>query len=169
MQTILRNVAGAMLLAVAALRTGWPQSAGQEIRLSDIRAQQPPESIYASDPCQRARKAPRGHMEHFPISPTTFVPDLKTLMERSDEVSLAAHLDEHTVISPNGGSTARYEEVRVIHSGKAGIPPAPLSPSEGVAASLNVRRTAGRHLSVPCRAERFWMTLTSPTLYMSCS
>jgi len=129
MQTILRNVVGAMLVAVAALRTGWPQSTAQEIRLSDIRAQQPPESIYASDPCQRARETPQGSMD-FPVYPNTFVPDLKTLLERSDEVILAAHINQVTAISPNGKSTATYQEVRVIHSWK-GAHPAGSTPTFG--------------------------------------
>jgi hypothetical protein len=122
MPTIMRNVACAMLVAVAALRTGWPQSASEELSLSDIRAQHPPESIYSSNPCQQAREGSQGGMERFPVYPNTFVPDLKTLMERSDEVILAAHLDQYVVISPNGKSTARYEEVRVIHTWKGAHP-----------------------------------------------
>jgi hypothetical protein len=86
MQTIMRNLAGAVLVAVVAPLTGWPQSAAQELSLSDIRAQQPPESIYASDPCRRAREGQ--DMEHFAVYPNMFVRDLKTLMEKSEEVIL---------------------------------------------------------------------------------
>ena len=98
---------------------GRPQSAAQEIRLSDIRAQQPPETIYASAPCQRVRESPR-HMiaQKYAIDPKTLVQDLNTLMEKSDEVILAGTLDADTVISPNGEGTATYDEVRVIRSWK---------------------------------------------------
>jgi len=112
----------AMLATVAVLRTGWPQSPAPELRLSDIRAQHPAESIYASYPCQRAREVPQGNMEHFPVYPKTFVPDLKSLLERSDEVILAAQIDGFTAISPDGKSTATYQEVRVIHSWKGPHP-----------------------------------------------
>jgi hypothetical protein len=61
-------------------------------------------------------------MELFTVYPNTFVPDLKTLMERSDEVVLADHLDQVTVISPNSESTATYQAVRVIHSWKGAHP-----------------------------------------------
>jgi hypothetical protein len=54
LKTILRNLTGAMLVAAAALGMGRPQGAAQEISLSDIKAQQPQETIYASAPCQRA-------------------------------------------------------------------------------------------------------------------
>jgi hypothetical protein len=59
MKTIMRNLTGATLVAAAALGMGRPQGgAAQEIRLSDIRAQQPQETIYASAPCHRARETP---------------------------------------------------------------------------------------------------------------
>jgi hypothetical protein len=120
MKTIMRNLTGATLVAAAALGIGRPQgAAAQEIRLSDIRAQQPQETIYASAPCQRARKTPQDHIfQKYAINPRTFVHDLNTLMEKSDEVILAGTLDTATVISPSGESTATYDEVRVIRSWK---------------------------------------------------
>jgi hypothetical protein len=119
MKTIMRNLTGATLVAAAALGMGRPQSAAQEIRLGDIRAQQPPETIYASAPCQRARES-RRHIagRRYAIDPNTLVQDLNTLMEKSDEVILAGTLDADNVISPNGESTVRYDEVRVIRSWK---------------------------------------------------
>jgi hypothetical protein len=119
MKTIMRNLTGATLVAAAALGMARPQSAAQEIRLSDIRAQQPPETIYASAPCQRVRESPRHMIAHkYPIDPKTLVEDMNTLMEKSDEVILAAFLDRASVMSPNGESTATYDEVRVIRSWK---------------------------------------------------
>jgi hypothetical protein len=119
MKTIMRNLTGAMLVAAAALGMGRPQGAAQEISLSDIRARQPQETIYASAPCQRARKTPQDHiLQKYAINPRTFVHELNTLMEKSDEVILAGTLDTATVISPSGESTATYDEVRVIRSWK---------------------------------------------------
>jgi hypothetical protein len=126
MKTIMRNLTGATLVAVTALGMGRPQGAAQEVRMSDIRAQQPEETIYASGPCQRARETPGGRiLQRYPMDPGTFVQDLNTLMEKSDEVILAATLDTApgwpdtaTVISPSGGSTATYDQVRVIRSWK---------------------------------------------------
>jgi hypothetical protein len=119
MKTIMRSLTGATLVAVAALGMGRPLGAAQEIRLSDIRAQQPQETIYASAPCQRARETSRGHiLQRYAIDPRTFVQGLNTLMEKSDEVILAGTLDTAAVISLSGKSTATYDEVRVIRSWK---------------------------------------------------
>jgi hypothetical protein len=114
---IMRNLTGALLVAAAALGTGRPQSAAQEIRLSDIRAQQPPETIYASAPCQRVRESPR-HMiaQKHAIDPKTLVQDLNTLVEKIDEVILAGTLDADTVMSPNGEGTVTYDEVSLSTS-----------------------------------------------------
>jgi len=93
------------------------QSAAQEIHLSDIRAQQSQESIFASAPCRRARESPRGLIgQRDAIDPKTLVPDLNTLMEKSDEVILAGDLDRAVVVSLSGESTATYHEVMVIRS-----------------------------------------------------
>jgi hypothetical protein len=119
MKTIMRNLTGVLLVAAAALGTAGPQSATQELRLSDIKAQQPREAIIASAPCQRAREAPRGRIDQaYVIDPRSLVQDLNTLMGMSDEVILAGSLDSAAVISPSGESTATYEEVRVIRSWK---------------------------------------------------
>ena len=115
MKTIMRNLTGTILVTAAALGTGRPQ----ELRLIDIRAQQPQETIVASAPCQRAQEAPRRRIyQHYVIDPKTLVHDLNTLMDMSDEVILARLLDSRTVISPSGESTATYEEARVIRNWK---------------------------------------------------
>jgi hypothetical protein len=119
MRTILRNLAGSLLVAAAALGTGQPQSATQEIRPRDFRAQQPKEVVSESAPCQRAREAPRGRIsQDYVIDPSSLVPDLKTLVDMSDDVILAGVLDRATVLSPSGESTATYLEVRVIRRWK---------------------------------------------------
>lgn len=114
MNMIMRYVTGALLIAAATAR---PQSATQEVSLSDIKTQQPQEAIVASAPCQRAIEAPRGLIdEPYVIDPKTLVQDLNTLMDISDEVILAGALDARPVISPSGETTATYVEVRVIRN-----------------------------------------------------
>lgn len=119
MKTIMRSPNVALLVVTAALGTACTRSAAQELRLSDIKAQQPQETICSSNPCQRAREAPRGLIfQRYVIDPKTLVQDLNTLMERSDEVILAGVLDFATVISPSGENTVTYSEVRVVRSWK---------------------------------------------------
>jgi hypothetical protein len=129
--TIIRNLTGALLAAAAALGTGRPQqSASHALSLSDIRAQWPQETIFASALCQRALEDTGegpGAFTHtqkgwitqpYNVDPKTLVEDLNTLMEKSDEVILAGLRDAAVVLSPSGQSVATYEEVRVIHSWK---------------------------------------------------
>jgi hypothetical protein len=119
MKTIVRYIAGALLVAAAALGTGRPQSADHELRLSDIRAQQPQEAIFASAVCQRARED-EGHrvFRRDLIEPKTLVASLGELTKKSDEVVLAVLLGSARVLSPSGESTATYYEARAIHSWK---------------------------------------------------
>src|SRR6266567_1110319 len=120
MKTIMRNLTGAMLVAVAALGTGRPQSASRELSLSDIRAQWPQETIFASALCQRALEDPGEGwiIQPYNVDPKTLVQDLNTLMEKSDEVILAGVFDGAVVLSPSGESVTTYNEVRVIRSWK---------------------------------------------------
>ena len=115
MKTIMRNLTGTILVTASVLGIG----RSQESRLSEIRAQQPQETIVASAPCQRAQEAPGGRIfQEYIIDPKTLVQDLNTLMHSSDEVILARLIDGRTVISPSGESTATYEEARVIRNWK---------------------------------------------------
>lgn len=129
MKTIMKNLTGALLVAAAALATAQPQSAARELSISDIKAQWPPSAIFASDFCQRVREDPRKRetgmqdiqtvvFERYGGNPKTFVPDLHTLMEKSDEVILAGVISYDSVLSPSGRSVATYDQVRVIHSWK---------------------------------------------------
>jgi hypothetical protein len=129
MRTIIKNLTGALLIAGAALGSARSQNA-RELSLSDIRAQWPQETIFASSLCQRALEdtgegpGPFTHtqkgwiIEPYNVSPKTFVEDLTTLMEKSDEVILAGVRDAAVVLSPSGQSVATYNEVRVIRSWK---------------------------------------------------
>ena len=120
MKTIMRYLICLALAITAASGTSRPQSAAQELRLSDIRAQQTQEKIFASAPCQRTLQDPgRGWIiQSYKADPTTFVQNLSTLMEISDEVILAGLYDGAVVLSPMGKSVTTYNEVRVIRSWK---------------------------------------------------
>jgi hypothetical protein len=119
MKTIMWNLTGALLVTAATLGTGRPQSAPQEIRLSDIRAQQPRETIFASAPCQRVRESKRGWVSQpYKVDPKTLVQDLNTLTEMSDEVILGGPIGSAILMSPSGQSVATYGEVRVIRAWK---------------------------------------------------
>jgi hypothetical protein len=175
MKTLMRKLAGATMVVAAALGTGRPQSAAQEIRLRDIKAQQPQVAISASAPCQRARESSRHSIYEFAaIDPKALVQDLNTLTEKSDEVILAGALDGASVISPNGNSTATYEDVRVIRSWKGshhggdtltfGIPFGEVS-CEPTVASLTHKNTClgsfYRRLRVECAGSRIFSTFGS--------
>lgn len=120
MKTMMRKLTGALFLTAAALGAAWPQSASRDLRLSDLKAKQlPEETIFDSAPCQRARKAPQHQIvQHPPIDPKTLMPDLNSLMEKSDHVVLALVRDSADRVSPSGESPVKYIEVRVIRSWK---------------------------------------------------
>lgn len=119
MRTNIRNLTIALLVAVAAHGTARSQSA-RELSLSDIRAQWPQETIFASSLCERALEDTGDGwiIQPYKVDPKTFVEDLNTLMEKSDEVILAGVRDAAVVLSPSGQSVATYNEVRVIRSWK---------------------------------------------------
>lgn len=130
MKTIMRNLTSTLLVAAAALETGRTQSASRELSLTDIRAQSPQETIFASALCQRALEdtgegpGPFTHtqkgwiIQPYNVGPKTFVQDLNTLMEMSDEVILAGLSGGAVVLSPSGQSVTTYDEVKVIRGWK---------------------------------------------------
>lgn len=120
MKTTMQNLAGTMLITAVALATGQPQSATPELRVNDMRDKQPKEVIAASAPCRRAWDAPdHGIIEKSAIDPRSLAPDLGALMEKSDEVVLAAQTYRNlSLLSPSGQSVATYFEVYVIRSWK---------------------------------------------------
>jgi hypothetical protein len=107
-----------IIITAAALGAAWPQSASLDLRLNDLKAKQPPEeTIFDSAPCQRAKEAPNHTIDHYiPIDPKTLLPDLNSLMEKSDDVVLALFRDHAELVSPSGENPVMYVEVRVIHS-----------------------------------------------------
>lgn len=130
MKTMMRYLSGAAL-AAAALGTAQPQSAARELSISDIEAQWPAETLFASDLCKRVREDPRKRetgwrempysalvTQPYVVNAKTFVPDLHTLMEISDEVILVGVINYDSVLSPSGNSVATYDQARVIHTWK---------------------------------------------------
>ena len=127
MNTIMRYLTGA-LLSAAAFGTARPQNATQEVSLNEIKAQQRPETIYASAPCQLVRENARNFPSTFPlkgsifqrykIDPKTLIQDLNTLMDMSDEVVLGGSLGGVWAPSPSGQGATTYIEVSVITSFK---------------------------------------------------
>ena len=108
-----------IIIAAAALGTAWPQSAIHDLRLRDLKAKQPPEAIFDSAPCQRAREAPNHTISQHPqVDPKTLMPDLNSLMAKSDDVVLAIVRDYDELVSPSGENPVMYYEVRVIRSWK---------------------------------------------------
>jgi len=67
--------------------------------------------------CQLLKPHGAANIQHYNVDPKAFVPDLNTLMEKSDEVVLAG-LDGNgaVLLSPSGKRVATYNEVRVIRS-----------------------------------------------------
>jgi len=124
MKTIMKNLTGALVIAAAALGTAWPQSASHDLRLSDIEAKQPSrEAILDSALCQRAREAPHQLINQpTPIDPKTRLPDLNSLMEKSDDVILALALRTAELVSPSGENPVTYVEVIVMRSWKGSHP-----------------------------------------------
>lgn len=113
------KVTGTLIAAGALLASVRPQIAAQELRVSDLSAQQTQDVIFASPACRRVAENPRHIIAHREaIRPDTMVQDLRTLMEESDEVILAGKLDGASLLSPSGESTATYWDVRVIHAWK---------------------------------------------------
>lgn len=166
MKTIMKNLTGA-LLAAAALGSALPQSATHEPSLNHIKAQWPPETLFASALCQRALEDPgEGTITlqyAAKVDPKAFVPDLNSLMEKSDEVILATPLSSAIVLSPSREHVVTYDEVEVVRSWKGphhagdtlvlGLPagelvcePRPPSPQP---VHLRSIRTPGPYLSIP--------------------
>lgn len=107
-------------LTAAALGTVWPQSASRDLRLSDLKAKQPSqETIFDSAPCQRAREAPNHTIsQHPPIDPKTLMPDLNSLMAKSDDVVLGLIRDYAELVSPSGENPVTYYEVQLLRTWK---------------------------------------------------
>jgi hypothetical protein len=108
------------ILTAAALGTACPQTASRGVRLSELKAQQPPEEvIFDSALCQRAREAPNHTISrHPPIDPKTLMPDLNSLIAKSNDVVLATYRDHAELVSPSRENPVMYVEVRVIRSWK---------------------------------------------------
>ncbi|MGD0734946.1 MAG: hypothetical protein ABR976_07350 [Terracidiphilus sp.] len=120
MKTTIRKLASAMFVLIATLGAGQTESAPNELRVQDIRAQQTEEQLKTSAPCLRAMESPTHHIaQSTVIDPKTLAKDLSTLMQESDEVVLAGHSYAWArVLSPSGESAVDYFDVNVMRSWK---------------------------------------------------
>jgi hypothetical protein len=144
MNAIPRYLAFVALLAVAAVAAGQSVEQGQpltptqeaqlrrliasserdrashELRVDDIRAQQPQEKLASNPGCQQALNSPQHLVIQRPrIDASTFARSLAALMEQSDEVVLAGIAFRYqTAFSPSGESAVGYFDVKVFRSWK---------------------------------------------------
>jgi hypothetical protein len=91
-----------------------------ELHAKDIRMGQPDELTRASSLCQQARQSERGWVRHDrDVDPATLEPDLRSLMEKSDEVILAGiSFADIEAISPSGTDAAHFFDVKVLRTWK---------------------------------------------------
>lgn len=109
-----------LLFGGSVFGTARPQTASRELSLSDIRAEWPQETLFASNLCQRVLEDPdrREITRPYDADPKTFVQDLNDLKEKSDEIVLVGVHDGAVVLSPSRESVTTYIKARVIRSWK---------------------------------------------------
>ena len=120
MKTVMQNFAVGLLAASAAVGSSQSPGTTPEMRVRALGAERSQESTFASAPCKRASEN-RNHriIEQPPIDPKTLVPDLNTLVEKSDEIVLAGiSFRTSSLLSPSGQSAVRYFDVMVMRSWK---------------------------------------------------
>jgi len=109
-----------MLVTVAIPGIGQQQNDNNELRVLDIRAQQPQAVLAASAPCLHAKESPEHRIvQHTAIDSNSFVQSLAELIQKSDEVVLGGSAYRSaSVLSPSRESATTYYEVKVIRSWK---------------------------------------------------
>jgi hypothetical protein len=118
MRTILCALPRMVLVAGICLVCALAQQAPSERHVRDVRAEQPFEVISASPLCQKVRAADSSLIDRREIDPTTLETDLSTLMQKSDEVVLAARRDQIRAIAPSGDQAVAYFDEQVLRSWK---------------------------------------------------
>jgi len=104
------------LMFAMAIGCGLAQQTAPEKHANDIRKEQPRTFIDASPLCQRTLANPQGPNKHnYKVDRSTLAPDLKSLMEKSDDVILTTGpSDGYGAIAPSGDDVIDYEDVKVI-------------------------------------------------------
>jgi hypothetical protein len=122
MQTIVRDFAGVVLIAVVVIGYGLAQEPSSDKHVRDIRAEQPQSVISASPLCQQVRAAGHAEDDVRHVDPSTLETDLSLLMQKSDEVVLGgAFTSSLKALSPSGRSVVQYFDVRVLRSWKGSL------------------------------------------------
>ena len=103
----------------------------EEKHVLDIRAEQTPEKIAASDLCKHAVDAHlplnRPYQHLLEVNPRTLEKDLPSLFQKSDEVVLVDFTLRNTFgISPSGQDAVTYQDFKVLRSWKGSHKPGDL-------------------------------------------
>jgi len=108
------------LIFAAAIGYGLAQQTVPERHVRDIEKDQPRTVITASPLCLRTMANPQATNQHkYPVDRSTLAPDLKSLMETSDDVILTSGLANGAeVIAPSGDDVIHYEDVKVMRTWK---------------------------------------------------
>jgi hypothetical protein len=110
-----------VFLLLVAMGSGWTQQRPAAAKhASDIRAEQTRQVIAASPACQKAIADPKTETEHtYRVPAAAFLPNLESLMEKSDEVVLSGiPMDGFSAVSPSGEDAVEYVDVKVLQSWK---------------------------------------------------
>jgi hypothetical protein len=111
----MRGMAGATLLGAVVLAWSPGQQAASERHIRDIEAEQTPAAILASPLCQKARESGQKIVYHnIKVDPASIAPDMRSLMEQSDDVVLAGGVTTFPAIAPSGEEAITYFDVKVL-------------------------------------------------------
>lgn len=116
MKTMMRSVAGLMLVVAATAGCGLAQDAAPEMHVKEIVATQTPEVMAASPFCQLESDLYHPYvMKIRPVNQKTLSSDLASLMEESEEVLLISPaFPVSDVLSPSGDNIFRYFDAKVL-------------------------------------------------------
>ena len=108
------------LILAMAVSYGPAQQTVPEKHVKDIEKEQPRTVITASPLCQRTMANPQAPNRHdYPVDRSTLAPDLKSLMEMSDDVVLTTESSNGVeAIAPSGDDVIEYTDVKVLRAWK---------------------------------------------------
>ncbi len=120
MRTEISGIGGVSLILAMAACYALAQQTVPEKHVKDIEKEQPRTVITASPLCQRVMANPDAANQHkYPVDRSTLAPDLKTLMEESDDVILTTMpSDGYEAIAPSGDDVVDYVDVKVLRTWK---------------------------------------------------
>jgi hypothetical protein len=125
------------LIVAATAGYAFGQQPAPEKHVADIEKEQTQAVIAASPLCQQAiSNPPEANIHKYSIDRSTLAPDLKSLMEQSDEVILTAMPSSSIqAIAPSGNDVVAYIDVKVLRSWKGSHKPGDKVTFTGLTAS----------------------------------